>query len=298
MDKANDYSQFRPQAARILPSLGIFFVALGLVVILVSVGPGQSGITFADAGPTECNDPNSAPPDGGTDNVNATSATYSAGDTIDSGVIPAGAIFTGVCIKTGNNFPETEISHSDLIDENTNGTPLFSCFEISGIGGSSITVTILDLDVCSGLSLSHLDLFWEVGTPTSTATNTATATNTGTATSTSTATQTGTATNTPTGPTNTPTNTPEVVETPLTVITPTDTPPPGASPTASPTATSGVAGVVVTPTVVAGVAGVSVLPPTGTGPGKGDNHAFLIGGVILIVAGGVLFIAGRRARQA
>ena len=174
-------------------------------------------------------------------------------------------IVTGVCIKSGVNMFGG--GHSQLFTQDT--ANIESCYTITGIGTSTVTVqrTGSPGSTCQGIS--HIDVM--VGQPTPTPTSTPGSTPT---------------------PTSTPASTPTPTSTPGSTPTPTSTPGPTETPTTQPTPT---------PTLAAAVAGAEAgprtLPPTGQG-GSGeatDEWALaLVGTAALVAAGGALALARRR----
>jgi len=202
-------------------------------------------------------------------------------------------IVTGVCIKSGVNMFGG--GHSQLFTQDT--ANIESCYTITGIGTSTVTVqrTGSPGSTCQGIS--HIDVMVGQPTPTSTPGSTPTPTSTPASTPTPTSTPGPTATSTSTpGPTETPASTPSPTETPASTPgpteTPTSTPGPTETPTTQPTPT---------PTLAAAVAGAETgprtLPPTGQG-GSGeatDEWALaLVGTAALVAAGGALALARRR----
>jgi len=134
------------------------------------------------------------------------------GDTV-SWTSPEGTTISKVRIKSGVNMGEDKIveATADGIHED--------CYDVSGIGTSTVTVTrIGDGPECQ--AISFVMFICQELTPTATATATATPTETSTPTSTA---------------TSTPTSTPTVTETPTSTPTATAT---GTSATATPTPTS------------------------------------------------------------
>ncbi len=216
-------------------------------------------------------------------------ATYSA---------PAGTIVTAVCIKSGANMFGA-LKHSFPLQ---NGTYENGCYQVSGVGSGTVTVTrLLDGSSCQGIS--HIDAI--LGDAQVDPTSTPTATPTATPTPTLTATPTGTVTTTAT-PTGTSTSTTTTGSTP-TGSTPSGSTPSGSTPTGTATApvTSTQGGQTgTTPTASQStVAGVSTPLAPRTGAGQDDQAgqkslwvALLGAAAVLLFTGGTLMTARRRGK--
>jgi hypothetical protein len=126
-------------------------MVLMLMVLLASQAPAAT--VLADGGPDECN-------------TNVEGAfNVDPGDVGQSGdqiiaTAPDGSVITGICIKSGEGSfgPGTQDQHSDLItvdgDYGEN-----DCFNVSGIGTDTVTVTREDNPDCH--EISHVDVFTE-----------------------------------------------------------------------------------------------------------------------------------------
>ena len=110
-------------------------------------------------------------------------ATYDAGTDI----------VTGVCIKSGANMFGGD--HSQVFTQDT--ANIASCYGITGIGTSNVTVQRTGTPSSTCQAISHIDVIVGTPTPTPTPTSAATPTPTPTPTATAAATSPGTATPTP-----------------------------------------------------------------------------------------------------
>ncbi|HEX5141952.1 MAG TPA: hypothetical protein VFX19_13495, partial [Dehalococcoidia bacterium] len=136
-------------------------VAVAAVLALLAVGsswalgPPPRASADGNGSPTAC-----------LDTTPGVMGSVTGTDDLVTSTVEADEVVTGVCIKSGANMfpPDT---HSGVLD---NGTYENDCYQVSGVGTQTVTVTRIGTPSSTCQAISHIDVVFEQAPPPETGT--------------------------------------------------------------------------------------------------------------------------------